>query len=562
MSTPVAPSAAPQVSKNEVLKFNDPTLGGTLGEFLQDGSLDHINEEDEQFIKFHGIYQGDDRDVRKTGKKYIFMIRARVPAGVVPAAQYLAFDSLATQYANDTLRITSRQSLQWHHVVKSGLQKLVKGLNDALVTTIAACGDVNRNVMAPPTPSTSALVDQVIADSKRVNEALLPKTEAYHEIWINGQPLKLDAAQKQAFVDPLYGRTYLPRKFKIAFAIPPLNDTDVLTNCLGFIAIADPANPSKLLGYNIAVGGGQGMSHGNAETYPRVGDVLGFITPDQLVDAAKAVLVAFRDHGDRTNRKHARLKYVVAEKGAAWFRAEVEQRAGFKLAEAKPYRFERQGDLFGWHRQSDGNWFLGVYVESGRIRDNGPLQLKTALRRIAETVGADYRLTPTQNLLIVDVKEGQKAIIEGLFAAHGIDANRQVSAVRHNSMACVALPTCGLALAESERALPVLLGHVETVLGELGLSDEEIIVRVTGCPNGCARPYMAEIAFVGRAPGKYNLMLGGNRASTRLNRDYKPSVKIDDIPAELRVILGRWKAERQPGEGFGDFADRVLLPKS
>ncbi len=562
MSTPVAPSAAPQVSKNEVLKFNDPTLGGTLGEFLQDGSLDHISEEDEQFIKFHGIYQGDDRDLRKTGKKYIFMIRARVPAGVVPASQYLAFDSLATQYANDTLRITSRQSLQWHHVVKSGLQKLVKGLNDALVTTIAACGDVNRNVMAPPTPATSALVDQVIADSLRINEALLPQTKAYHEIWINGQPLKLDAAEKQAFVDPLYGRTYLPRKFKIAFAIPPLNDTDVLTNCLGFIAIADPANPSKLLGYNVAVGGGQGMSHGNAETYPRVADVLGFITPDQLVEAAKAVLVAFRDHGDRTNRKHARLKYVVAEKGAAWFRAEVEQRAGFKLAEARPYRFERQGDLFGWHRQTDGNWFLGVYVESGRIRDHGSLQLKTALRRIAETVGTDYRLTPTQNLLIIGVREEQKALIEGLFAAHGIDATRQVSAVRHNSMACVSLPTCGLALAESERALPVLLGHLETVLGELGLSDEEIIVRVTGCPNGCARPYMAEIAFVGRAPGKYNLMLGGNRASTRLNRDYKPSVKIDDIPAELRVILGRWKAERQPGEAFGDFADRVLLAKT
>jgi len=562
MSTQSPSPATPQLTKNEQLKIKDPTLGGTLGEFLNDPALDHISDEDEQFIKFHGIYQGDDRDVRKTGKKYIFMVRARIPAGVVPAAQYLVFDSLATQYANDTLRITSRQSLQWHHVVKSGIQKLIKGLNDALVTTIAACGDVNRNVMAPPTPSTGLLVDQVIEDSKRLNEALLPQTRAYHEIWINGQPLKDSAEEKQAFEDPLYGRQYLPRKFKVAFAIPPLNDTDVLTNCLGFIAIADPANPSRLLGYNLTVGGGQGMSHGNAETYPRVADVLGFITPDQLIPAAKAVLTAYRDSGDRTNRRHARLKYVVAERGAAWFRSEVEKRAGFALGEARAFHFERQGDLFGWHRQSDGKWFLGVYVESGRIRDNGSLRLKTALRAIAQAVGADYRLTPNQNLLIIGVDDAQKAAITTLLTAHGIDASQQVSRVRHNSMACVALPTCGLALAESERALPVLLGHVETVLGELGLADEEIIVRVTGCPNGCARPYMAEIAFVGRAPGKYNIMIGGNRGSTRLNKDFKASVKIDDIPTELRAILGRWKAERIGAESFGDFASRVLLPEA
>lgn len=555
MSTP----AGSTLTKNELLKINDPTLGGSLGETMLNPEADRFPEDDEQFIKFHGIYQGDDRDLRKTGKKYIFMVRARIPAGVVPARQYLVIDDLATRYANDTLRITSRQSLQWHHVVKKNLGHLVRSLNKALITTIAACGDVNRNVMAPPTPATSPLVEQVIADSFRLNQALLPQTRAYHEIWVNGKPLELSSEQKQAFEDPLYGKQYLPRKFKVAFAIPPLNDTDVLTNCLGFTAIADPADPAKLLGYNLSVGGGQGMSHGNAETYPRVADVLGFITPDQLIPAAKAVLTAYRDSGDRSNRRHARLKYVLAERGAAWFRGEVESRAGFRLQDAKPFRFERQGDLFGWHRQSDGRWFLGLYVESGRVRDNGSLRLKSALRRIAETVGADYRLTPTQNLLIVNLSETQKEQVTTLLAEHGIDAARQVAAVRRNSMACVALPTCGLALAESERALPALLDILEGLLAELGLSEEEIIFRVTGCPNGCARPYMAEIALVGRAPNKYNILLGGDKGSTRLNREFKASVKTEDLANELRPALTRWKAERQNGESFGDFAHRALL---
>jgi len=555
MSTP----AGSTLTKNELLKINDPTLGGSLGETMLNPEADRFPEDDEQFIKFHGIYQGDDRDLRKTGKKYIFMVRARIPAGVVPARQYLVIDDLATRYANDTLRITSRQSLQWHHVVKKNLGHLVRSLNEALITTIAACGDVNRNVMAPPTPATSPLVEQVIADSFRLNQALLPQTRAYHEIWVNGKPLELSSEQKQAFEDPLYGKQYLPRKFKVAFAIPPLNDTDVLTNCLGFTAIADPADPVKLLGYNLSVGGGQGMSHGNAETYPRVADVLGFITPDQLIPAAKAVLTAYRDSGDRSNRRHARLKYVLAERGAAWFRGEVESRAGFRLQDAKPFRFERQGDLFGWHRQSNGRWFLGVYVESGRVRDNGSLRLKSALRRIAETVGADYRLTPTQNLLIVNLSDAQKEQVTALLAEHGIDAARQVAAVRRNSMACVALPTCGLALAESERALPALLDILEGLLAELGLSEEEIIFRVTGCPNGCARPYMAEIALVGRAPNKYNILLGGDKGSTRLNREFKASVKTEDLANELRPALTRWKAERQNGESFGDFAHRALL---
>lgn len=555
-------SAVPtqSVTKNETLKLNDPTLGGTLGEGLQDASLDHFSEDDEQFLKFHGIYQGDDRDLRKTGKKYIFMVRARLPGGVVPAEQYRVFDELATRYANDTLRITSRQSFQWHGVVKTGISPLIQGLHKVLVTTLAACGDVNRNVMAPPTPSENALAVQVGRDAQSINDALLPTTRAYHEIWINGEPLKLTGEQKKDFEDPLYKKQYLPRKFKVAFAIPPLNDTDIFSNCLGFVAIADPADASRLLGYNVLVGGGQGMSHNNPATFPRVADVLGFIPQERLIETAKAVLAAYRDTGDRTNRKHARLKYVLADKGVDWFRKEVEQRAGFSLAPAKPFRFERQGDRFGWHRQQDGRWFLGLYVETGRVRDTAQRKLKTALRLIAERFEPLFKLTPSQNLLITDVTEENKQAITLLLSDHGIPVENQAGAVRRASMACVSLPTCGLALAESERALPGILDHFEAVLGELGLSDEEIVVRITGCPNGCARPYLAEIGLVGRAPGKYNILLGGNGESTRLNREYKGSVKTEDLATELRPLLQRWKDERRPGERFGDFADRAILP--
>jgi len=546
------------LSRNELLKQNDPTLGGSLAETLLDASLDRFSDDDEQFLKFHGIYQGDDRDLRKTGRKYIFMIRARLPAGVVTPDAYLVFDELATRHGNDTLRITSRQSFQWHHVVKKDLGPLVKSLNEALITTLAACGDVNRNVMAPPTPSRSPLSEQVLEDSRRVNEALLPKTRAYHEIWIDGEALKLSPEEKRSYNDPLYGQSYLPRKFKVAFAIPPDNDTDVLTNCLGFIAVSDPQNPDRLLGYNVSVGGGQGMSHGNPATFPRVADVLGYVPREKVVEIAKAVLIAYRDTGDRSNRKHARLKYVVADHGPDWFRAEVESRAGFAFEAARPYRFERQGDLFGWHRQRDGRSFLGVYVESGRVQDKGQLSLKSALRAVAKELRVPFRLTPTQNLLIIDLSDEQKAAVQRIFEEHGIDASRQVSQVRHNSMSCVSLPTCGLALAEAERALPGLLDELEALLSELGLSDREIVIRISGCPNGCSRPYMAEIAFVGRAPGKYNILLGGSRESTRLNREYKASVKAEDLINELRVPLQRWRDEGLPGESFGDFSARVF----
>lgn len=549
------------LSKNEVLKQNDPTLGGTLAETLANPALACFSADDEQFLKFHGIYQQDDRDKRKTGKQYIMMIRARIPGGIIPPDQYLAFDDLSERHGNRTLRITSRQSFQWHGVVKDKLGPLMKGLHDALCTTVAACGDVARNVMAPATPATSVLAGRVLADARRVDAALRPVTEAYHSIWIDGEPLKLAPEGKKQFEDPLYGRTYLPRKFKIAFALPPLNDTDVFTNCLGFVAIPDPADPARVLGYNLLCGGGLGMSHNNPETYPRTADVLGFFAPEEIVNVAQAVLTAYRDSGDRTNRKHARLKYVIEERGADWFRSEVEQRTGFKLAPARPMNFTKQGDLFGWHRQSDGQWFLGLYVETGRIKDTPQRQLKTALRRIVARFRPEVRLTPSQNLLLAGVPAGQKDGITALFAEHGLPVENQAGAIRRASMACPSLPTCGLGLAESERYLPGLLDKIEGLLAELGLADEEIIIRMTGCPNGCARPYMAEIGFVGKAPGKYNLYLGGNAGTTRLNREYRAGVKADDILGELRPPLTRWKHERRPGERFGDFCSRIVWPE-
>lgn len=555
MST--APTEA-KLSHNEVIKQAIPTLAGHIGATLADPALDRFSDDDTQFLKFHGIYQQDDRDKRKTGKHFMFMVRGRIPGGVLSAKQYLVFDDLATRYGNATLRITSRQSFQFHGVVKTGLGKLMKGINESLLDTLAACGDVNRNVMSPPTPATSALGAQVLNDARRVSEALLPKTKAYHSIWVEGVQLNLEDPANKDFADPLYGKTYLPRKFKVAFAIPPLNDTDVFTNCLGFIAIEEQG---RLVGYNLTAGGGLGMSHGNAETYPRVADVIGFFTPDQLVELSRGVLTIHRDFGDRTNRKHARLKYVLEEKGVEWFRQELERRTGIKLQPARPFQFKQQGDLFGWHAQEDGKLFLGLYVETGRIKDAGNYRLKTALKALVEAYHPQIRLTPSQNLVLSGLEVQQRAAITQLLADHGIPVENQASAIRRASMACPALPTCGLALSESERYLPDLLGRIETLLTELNLHNQDLVIRMTGCPNGCARPYMAEIGFVGRSPGKYNIYLGGNESSTRMNRTYRENVKDADIIPELRIVLSRYAQDRRTSEAFGDWCARVIWPE-
>ena len=548
----------PKLSRNEGLKENSPLLAGTIAETLADAAAEKFSDDDYEFLKFHGIYQQDDRDKRKAGKHYILMIRTKFPGGVLSAAQYVACDQLATEYANNTLRITTRQDFQFHGVVKSNMRQTMKKLNEALISTIAACGDVERNVMAPPTPATSPFVDEVLEEASRLSVALAPATPAYHSIWLDGQEVDMNSPQNANFVDPLYGKRYLPRKFKTAFAIPPLNDIDIFTNDLGFVVIAEEG---QLVGYNLLAGGGMGMSHGNVPTFPRLADVIGYFTAEHLEAVAKAVLTVHRDFGDRTNRKHARLKYVLAERGVDWFRKEVEQRVGFKFEPAKPFEFTRQGDLLGWHQQTDGNYFLGLFVENGRIRDVEGYQLKTGLRRVIERFQPEVRLTASQNILLVNIRPEHRADIKQLLSEHGVSVHNPFSRTRLASMACPALPTCGLALAESERWMPDFLTQLEKLLAEFGLQDEEVIVRMTGCPNGCARPYMAEMALVGKGPGKYQLYLGGNEASTRMNRVYKDAVKGEELVNELRPLLARFVKERKAGERFGDFCARVIWPE-
>lgn len=545
--------AEPVLSKNELLKAANPTLAGTIAATIADEAADHFNEDDNQFLKFHGSYQQDDRDLRKTGKKYIMMIRGRIPGGVMTSKQWCVFDELAARYGNNTLRITTRQSIQFHGVVKSGLRPLIAKINESLLSTLAACGDVNRNVLAPPTPAYTKAREHVFADAHKVALALAPQTKAYHSIWIDGVQLDNEAAENKNFVDPLYGKTYLPRKFKIAFVIPPVNDLDVFANCLGFIAIVEN---DKLVGYNLAVGGGMGRSHGNAATYPRLADVIGFFTPDKVVEVAKAVLTIHRDFGDRADRKHARLKYVVAERGVKFMQDEVNQRAGITLEPARPYQFTTMQDLLGWHQAVDGSWFLTLFVNMGRVQG----AQKNALRQVAEKFpNVEFRLSANQNVILANASEADKAAITSLLNASAVKTEHQATILHAASMACPALPTCGLALAESERYLPGLIDRIEKVCGDLGLGDEEIIIRSTGCPNGCARPYMAELAFVGKAPGRYQIYLGGNAAGTRLNRLWKDVVKDPDMENELRPVLARFAKERNANERFGDWCDRVFL---
>ena len=547
------PNKEAKFTHNEVIKEANPSLAGDIAATLADGAVDVFSKDDQQFLKFHGIYQQDDRDVRKQGKHFMFMIRGTNPGGVLSPDLYLTYDRLSDEYGNQTLRITSRQSFQFHGVVKSGLGALMHGINDALATTLAACGDVNRNVMAPPTPARNGLAARVLEDSKLVAQALLPRTKAYHQIWVEGVKLKLDDSD---YEDPLYGKTYLPRKFKVGFAIPPLNDTDVLTNCLGFIAIM---KDGKLAGYNLTAGGGMGMTHNNAKTYPRVADVIGFFTPKHIEEVAKSVLTVHRDFGDRGDRRHARLKYVLAERGVEWFRGEVEERAGITLEEPRMFDFERQGDLFGWHETANGSWFLGLHVLSGRIKG----AMKTALQQIVQTHRPEVRLTPTQNLLLCGVAMEDKDEINSILSEHGlaVEEVEQGSLLERGAMACPALPTCGLSLAESERYLPEFLGVVENLLEDAGLADEQIIVRMTGCPNGCARPYMAELGIVGKSPGKYAIYLGGNMNSTRLARLLNQNVPVNEMAATLRPIVSRYRNERETGEGFGDFCARAIWPE-
>jgi sulfite reductase (NADPH) hemoprotein beta-component len=549
------------LSAVETIKAASRHLRGSLIESLADPVTGAIAESDTQLIKFHGSYQQDDRDLRDERRRqklepaYSFMIRTRLPGGVVTPGQWQKLDAIATTHANGTLRLTTRQAFQFHGVVKQDLRATMQAINASLIDTIAACGDVNRNVMVGANPFESRAHAAVYDWAARLSERLRPKTRAYYEIWLGEERV----AGGEGDFEPIYGATYLPRKFKIAFAVPPVNDVDVLAHDLGFIAILERG---ALIGFNVTAGGGMGTTHGDAATYPRLADVLGFISPEQVFALAEAVVTTQRDFGDRSDRKHARLKYTIADRGLDWFKGEVERRMGLAILPARAFAFDRSGDTFGWTEGEDGRFHLTLRIEAGRVADRGDRALLTGLREIAKVHRGEFRLTPNQNLIVANVAAEDRAGIEALVAAHGLDAFRTATPLRLDALACVALPTCALAMAEAERYLPDLLSKVEALLDRHDLRDAPILLRVSGCPNGCSRPYLAEIALVGKAPGRYNLMLGGDTRGQRLNRLYRENIDEPAILAELDALFARYAAERLEGEGFGDFLHRagVLAP--
>jgi sulfite reductase (NADPH) hemoprotein beta-component len=542
------------LSPVETLKANSRGLRGTLVDSLADPVTGALREGDAQLLKFHGSYQQDDRDVReerrlqKLEPAYSFMIRTRLPGGVATPAQWLALDGLARQYGNRTLRLTTRQAFQIHGILKRDLKPTIAAINQTLVDTIAACGDVNRNVMASANPVESRLHARVHADAIALSEHLLPHTRAYHEIWLDE---KLVAGLDET--ETVYGPTYLPRKFKIGIAVPPTNDVDVFSQDLGFIAIA--GDGGELLGYNLLAGGGMGATHGDARTYPRLANVLGFIAPERLIPAAEAVLTTQRDHGNRSDRKLSRLKYTIDRLGVDGFRAEVERRLGAPLEPAHEFRFTHSGDRFGWTQGHDGRWHLTLRIESGRVKERA----LDGLREIASIHRGDFRLTPNQNLVITNVEAGERASIETIVEKCGLDGHRRSSPLRLQALACVALPTCTLAMAEAERYLPEFLAKVEALLEKHALLDAPILLRLSGCPNGCSRPYLGEIALVGKGPGRYNLHLGADFEGRRLNRLYRENLDEAQILAALDPLLSRYAAERARDERFGDFLLRAGL---
>ena len=545
-----------EVSRNERIKEASDYLRGTLAEGLREEITGAIVEDDAQLVKFHGMYLQDDRDLRperarkKMEKAFSFMIRVRIPGGVLNPQQWLALDEVARVYGNGTMRLTTRQTVQLHGVIKSNLKATLRGIDKVLLNSIAACGDINRNVMCNALPEQSRAHAMALEMARAISDDLLPHTPAYREIWLDGERI---AGGEEEVVEPIYGKTYLPRKFKIVVAVPPSNDVDIFAHDLGYIAITD--NTGNLAGWNVTVGGGMGMTHGEPETYPRTADVMGFCETKDAVKIAEAVVTVQRDWGDRKNRKHARLKYTIEDRGLDNFRAEVERRAGVKLGSPKPFTFTSTGDRFGWSEGIDGRGHLTLFVQNGRVHDVAGSAQQTALRTIAQVHEGDFRITPNQNLVIANVPTEQQPEIERI--AREANLLAPWSGLRRNSMACVALPTCGLALAESERYLPDLLTALDERLAAHGLSADDIVIRMTGCPNGCARPYLAEIGLVGKGPGRYNLYLGAAFDGSRMNKLYAEDLDHAGIVAALDPVLAAYAAERQKGERFGDFTIRA-----
>lgn len=547
----------------EDIKAESRRLRGSLLESLADPVTGALREDDQTLIKYHGSYQQDDRDLRDERRRqklepaYQFMIRTRTPGGVVTPAQWLQLDAIATRYGNHSLRVTTRQAFQFHGVIKRELKATMQAINAALIDTLAACGDVNRNVQVAANPLLSEAHATLYADAAATSEHLLPNTRAYYEIWLDEE--KVAGAGEEE--EPIYGDKYLPRKFKIGFALPPINDVDVFANDLGFIGVTDEAG--RIVGYNVSLGGGMGATHGDAQTWPRVADVAGYIPRERLLEVATAVVTTQRDYGNRAVRKRARFKYTIDDHGLDFIKAQIEQRAGIAFAPARPFAFEHNGDRYGWTQGSDGRWHLTLSLGAGRIADVGTATTQlTGLREIAlrlqEAGVGEFRMTSNQNLVISNLDDALKAAVDALVSAHGLDAgNALPTALARKAMACVALPTCGLAMAEAERYLPDFTGKLQPLLEKHGLAQAPIVLRISGCPNGCSRPYLAEIALVGKAPGRYNLMLGGDHRGQRLNTLYRENITEEEILGALDPLFGRYAAERDDAEGFGDFLHRA-----
>ncbi len=550
---------AEKLSQEEHIKENSDFLRGTIAKSLRNPLTGALAPDDIKLIKFHGSYQQYDRDLESERRRqkleplYQFMVRVRVPGGITTSQQWLVLDELSDDYGNGTMKLTTRQSFQFHGILKRNLRPAIQTINETLLTTIATCGDVNRNVMCNPNPYQSHVHEEVYAFAQQLSEHLKPKTRAYHEIWLGEKKVAGNPMAGTSDTEPLYKNRYLPRKFKIALTIPPHNDIDVFANDLGFIAIE---KEGRLLGFNVCVGGGLGNTLEDDTTYPRLADIIGFVKKEQIIEVAETVIGIQRDYGNRENRKNARLKYTLDHRGLDWFVNELNQRLGRELKKQAPFTFKTNGDVYGWHKGTNGKWFLTLFIENGRVKNTKGYTLKDGLREVAALHTSDFRLTGNQNLIIGNVPEKAKIKIESILEKHGILGNQKQSGLRLHSMACVALNTCGLAFAEAERYLPSLIDKLDKIMEANGLEKEAINIRMTGCPNGCARSYLGEIGLVGRAVGRYNLYLGASHEGDRLNVLYKEMLSEEEILAALTPVIEAYSQERNDGEHFGDFVLR------
>jgi sulfite reductase (NADPH) hemoprotein beta-component len=543
-----------KLSEDEHIKNKSDFLRGTIKESLKNPLTGALHQDDVKLIKYHGSYQQYDRDLEGERKQkkleplYQFMVRVRAAGGVTTPKQWLVLDALSDAHGNGTLKLTTRQSFQFHGILKRGLKPIIQNVNETLLSTLATCGDVNRNVMCSPNPYQSKIHGEVYKQAKEISDYFLPKTTAYHEIWLD----KEKVAGTPDF-EPLYHHTYLPRKFKIALTIPPHNEVDVFANDLGLIAIEEN---NELKGYNICVGGGLGSTFGVDTTYPRLADVIGYAPKEKVIEVAETVIAIQRDNGNRSDRRLSRLKHTIDDRGLDWFVTELNTRLGWKLASPRPYTFITNGDQYGWLKGTNNKWFYTLFVEHGRVKNEVGYELKKALREIAQIHKGDFRLTGNQNLIIGNVDEKDKEDIEAILTKNGVINHPKLTGLRKSSMACVALNTCGLAFAESERYLPSLIDKLDPIMEKHGLETAEINIRMTGCPNNCARSSLGEIGFVGRTIGRYNLYLGASHTGDRLNSLYKEMLSEADILEELEPIIAAYAQERTDGEHFGDFVIR------